>query len=329
MPVGDALTKMDRLTRLQVLFRHRPEGIRTSEVAEILGVSGRTARRYLFEMSESGLLPVEKSGWVWRLAEGARFDLLPVRLKLDEALALYLAARLLSAHSDKHNPHAVAAMIKLAGAMPPPVGEHIVRTAEAVAGRRRSPVYQEVLETLTRAWAERRQVRLTYRAPRTDRVSERVFDPYFIEPSFAGCACYVFGQDHSREAIRVFKLERIERIALLDTTFEVWADFDPYAYLANAWGVMGGEAVTEVRLRFSKDVAYRIRESDWPGVTGVADAPDGGCVMTLRVSHTLEMVPWIRGWGPDCEVLAPEDLRRRIAEDMRRAAEGYRGKIPC
>ena len=45
--------------------------------------------------------------------------------------------------------------------------------------------------------------------------------------------------------------------------------------------------------------------------------------MTLRVNHTLEMVSCIRGWGPDCEALAPEGLRRQIAEDMKAAAEVY------
>ena len=51
--------------------------------------------------------------------------------------------------------------------------------------------------------------------------------------------------------------------------------------------------------------------------------PYGTCTMTSMVNHALEMRPWIRGWGPDCEVLEPEDLRRQIGEDMRRAAVVY------
>jgi len=39
--------------------------------------------------------------------------------------------------------------------------------------------------------------------------------------------------------------------------------------------------------------------------------------------RALEMKLWIRGWGPDCEVLAPEWLREEIAEEMRRAAGVY------
>ena len=136
MPVTDAYNKADRLLEVQILLRQKPEGVRTAEIAEVLGVSQRTARRYLFELSENGRLPVYKEGWTWRLVQGARFDLLPVHLNLDEALALYLSARLLSAYSDKHNPHVVSALHKLASAMPQSVGEHIVRTAEAAAHRR-------------------------------------------------------------------------------------------------------------------------------------------------------------------------------------------------
>ena len=86
---------------------------------------------------------------------------------------------------------------------------------------------------------------------------------------------------------------------------------------------MGGDDVVDVVLRFSAKVAYRVRESDWPGVVEVTDEPDGGCRMRLRVKHTLEMKPWIRGWGPDCEVLEPEELRCEIAGEMKAAGAVY------
>jgi len=111
-----------------------------------------------------------------------------------------------------------------------------------------------------------------------------------------------------------------------DQRFEPDGGFDPYRYLENAWGIMGGEEVVEVRLRFSAGVAYRVRESNWTGVVSMEEVQDGGCVLTFRVTHTLEMVPWIRGWGPDCEVLAPAALRAQITEDMRKAAAVCREK---
>ncbi len=326
MPITDAETKNERLLQVQIFARQRPEGFRTREIADLLNVSERTARRYIVQLSESGRLPVYQEGRVWHLVEGAQFNLLPVHLNLNEALALYLAARLLAAYSDKHNPQAVSALNKLASAMPVPVERHIVETAAILARRRPNPTYLKMLETLTQAWAARRQVHLIYRSPQTDEVTERVFDPYFIEPSPVGYACYVIGFDHLRQDIREFKIERVQHAKILNSPYEMRRTFDPYRYLARAWGVMGGDERITVKLRFSPRVAYRVRESDWPCVNTMDDLPDGGCLMTLTVSHTLEMKPWIRGWGADCEVLEPENLRVEIAKDMIAAGRMYEKK---
>ncbi|HKZ70809.1 MAG TPA: WYL domain-containing protein [Anaerolineales bacterium] len=51
--------------------------------------------------------------------------------------------------------------------------------------------------------------------------------------------------------------------------------------------------------------------------------PNGGCILTVTVSSTLKMKPWIRQWGKDVIVLAPEELRREIAEEMWEAAQNY------
>jgi predicted DNA-binding transcriptional regulator YafY len=44
--------------------------------------------------------------------------------------------------------------------------------------------------------------------------------------------------------------------------------------------------------------------------------PDGSCVLSVRVGNTTEMKPFIRQWGPDCEVLEPQALRVEIAAEM-------------
>ena len=323
MLIADAIHKADRLEQIKVLFRRRPEGVGTGEIARLLGVSQRTARRYVKELSEHGRLPVYREGRVWKLVEGGHIDLLRLQLNLDEALSLYLAARMLSAYSDKHNPHVVASLLKLAATLPDAIGAHVEQAAVAVSQRRLAPDYMKVLEGLTRAWAGRRQVQIVYRDPITGARSERVFDPFFIEPSFVGYSCYVFGFDHFRQAIRSFKIERLEKVEVLDTRFEPLPDFDPYDYLKHAWGIRGGDQVVEVKLRFSKNAVYRVNESDWPGVVAREEDREGRCTLTFLVNHVLEIKSWIRAWGQECEVLGPEELRREIGEEMKAATELY------
>lgn len=314
------MTRAERLKAIETYLYQSAGGKKATDIALRFGVHRSTVYRDIQSLGESGSPIWEDDGRFGVLKE--RY-LTTVRVNLHEALALYLAARLLSAHSDEHNPHVVSALEKLASAMPESIGKHIGRTASLSDKRRPDPDHIRVLETLTRAWSERRQVRIVYHNPQTGETTERTIDPCFIEPSPVGYACYVIGYDRLRQAIREFKVERIERATLLETTFETRDGFDPYDFLEHSWGIMGGDEVVDVELRFSAKVAYRVRESDWPGVVEVTDEPDGGCRMRLRVKHTLEMKPWIRSWGPECEVLAPEELRQEIAEDMIEAGEMY------
>ena len=185
-----------------------------------------------------------------------------------------------------------------------------------------------MLERLTEAWAERRQVRLWQRAAETHPARVRLFEPYFLEPVGVGYALYVIGFDHLRQAIRTFKVERLQHVEVTGEHFEVPEDFDPYHYLHSAWGINRGKdgEQIEVRLRFPPGrVTERVKESEWHISQRIKDLPDGGSILSVRVGATLEMKPWIRQWGADCEVLSPPELRAEIAAEMRKAAEVYEG----
>ncbi|WP_407079695.1 WYL domain-containing protein [Candidatus Hakubella thermalkaliphila] len=53
-------------------------------------------------------------------------------------------------------------------------------------------------------------------------------------------------------------------------------------------------------MKFSPKVTRRVKKSTWHPSQVIEDLPDGGCIFTVRVSSTLEMTPWIRGWGGRC-----------------------------
>lgn len=251
-----------------------------------------------------------------------------VRLSLNEAMAVFLAARLLARYSDKPNPHAVKALRRLASALTksaPLVSDHIARTSDKLDRRMTEPArdYMHVLEELTRAWAGHTRVLLHYR---DEPEIARPFDVYFIEPSAVGYLTYVIGYDHHRQSERTFALERIVRLTSTLETYAIPADFDPLTKLAGAWGVNwgNGRPPTRVALRFAAGrVATRVKETNWHETQVLIDLPDGGCRLEITVGSTQEMKPWIRQWGPDCEVLEPPELRREVAEEMRRAGELY------
>ncbi len=313
-------SKAARLSRLERLLYNAPQGLRVADLAERSGVDRRTIYRDLFSLEEMGVPIWEDAG---RYGITRERYLSTVRLNLNEAIALYFAARLLSHHSDEHNPHVVAVLQKLAAGLPDgTISSHLAQVSEVIRRRILRSDYILALETITRAWADRRKVRIRYRAA-TGEATERVICPYFLEVSRSEPAAYVIAQDDLRGALRTFKLERIIDAEAMDASYTIPDSFDPYVHLASAWGIMD-DAEVEVQLRFSPAVAARVKESIWHHSQRVHDLADGGCDLFLRVGGTREMRSWVLGWGADVEVLMPAALRDEVHEHARRMIEVYR-----
>lgn len=313
-------SKAARLRRIEHRLYNAPQGLRASDLAKDCGVARRTIYRDLMALHDMGVPVWEDKG---RFGINRSAYLSTVRLNLNEAIALYFAARLLAHHSDEHNPHIVSALDKLAAGLPDrTVSAHIAQVADLVRARPLRGEYVATLETITRAWADRRLVRLYYRPPNRE-IAERVVAPYFVEVSRNGPGAYVIGHDTLRGAIRTFKIERVERAEALDEPYEIPDDFDPNAFLANAWGVMDEGAAVTVHLRFTAAAAPRVRESRWHQSQQLIERPDGGCDLWLTIGGIRELLPWVLGWGADVEVLAPDELREEVAAHGRRMASLY------
>jgi CRISPR-associated endonuclease/helicase Cas3 len=155
-------------------------------------------------------------------------------------------------------------------------------------------------------------------------VFEYVFAPYFIEPYAVGQTTHAIGWREPPGALRTLKLERIRRIEPLDEVYEIPPDFDPRELLADAWGIWytEGEPV-EVALKFHPRVANRVRETRWHRSERVEEQPDGSLIWRARVAEPQEMLPWIRGWGGDAQLIEPRELRNRMMGEARRLAEAY------
>ena len=314
-------SKAARLRRIEHRLYNAPQGLRAVELAEYCGVDRRTIYRDLISLHEMGV-PVWEGGGRYGIDRGSYLS--TIRLNLNEAVALFFAARLLAHHSDEHNQHVVSALSKLAAGLPDAtISTHIARAADVIRAKPLRADYMRVLEAITRAWADRRRIAIQYRAA-SGELTERVICPYFLEVSRSEPASYVIAHDDLRGALRTFKLERVVAAEILGESYAIPDDFDPYVYLSSAWGVMD-EVEVEVRLRFSPAVASRVKESIWHHSQRTEDMPDGGCELTMRVGGIKEVRAWVLGWGGDVEVLAPPSLREEVYAQARGMVEMYGG----
>ncbi|HEU4572646.1 MAG TPA: WYL domain-containing protein, partial [Candidatus Limnocylindrales bacterium] len=311
--------KRDRLARfyrvLAVLQAHGEQGVKIDEIARRVGMSKRTVYRDLIALEGELGVPLWSDGHGTWGVEGGGF-LPPLKLTLDEAMAVVVAARLMTRYADTYDPDLAGAFQKLEEGLPNPLRDHVERTLATLATRPRDEDHERRVHLLTRAWAERRVVTFTYRParyedgrqPRPARVR-----PYLLEPSVQTHALYLLGWDETRDAIRTFKVERIADLALAAETFDEPPTDDLATALGRAWDIIADQAPTEVALRFGPTVAARVAETIWHPSQRTESADDGSLLWRATVAGTIEIKLWILSWGADVEVLEPAELRADVA----------------
>jgi predicted DNA-binding transcriptional regulator YafY len=314
-----------RLMRVMSLLAAHPTGMRPAEIAERLGMSVRNVYRDLHALEGEVGLPTWSDAGRWGILDSAFLP--PLKLTLSEAMAVFLAARLMVRYADKYDPDLASAFEKLAADLPEPLREHVARSLDVLQDAPLDPAFIDHVRLLTRAWAERRVVEIEYVGAayegRAGERSRRVVRPWLIEPSVETHALYLIGWDEDRDGMRTFKIERIREVRIAPRTFEPPEESTLEHDLRRGWDIIADQEPVEVALRFSPAVGDRVLETRWHPLQRTAREPDGSVVWRTTVSGTIEIRLWILSWGDDVEVLEPEALRSQVRDIHRRAARRY------
>ena len=319
----DNFEKHDRLIRLMrelTLFQAQPRGLTSAQIGEKMGISQRQAQRDLVALESEYTVPFVKQGTRWTLIEG--YFLAPVNFTVPEAMAMVVGARLMWRYADRANPFAQAAYEKLAAVLPGAMKEPVMEVADGLADKPEDGAWTKVFAALTTAWSERRKVRIRY-TKEDGSTSERVVWPLFIEPTPAAHSLYLIAYDEKRRAPRNYRIDRISAVVVLDARFSPPLGSSLRKLLGHAWGIWTSDHPVKVVLRFTPRVAARVVATTWHESQEVRKVAGGGVELRLVIAEPTEIRPWILGWGKECEVIAPAELRDSIAAELEEAASGY------
>lgn len=305
-------------------------GATVYELAERLGVSVRTVIRYLQALEASGdSIYDERDGHkkVWRL-QSANTSIL--HLTTTQMTALYLSRRVI----DFLDGTGFAEDL-----------EEVFRKLEVTLKRRdfaatqnldkklfsvneaphkyegRDEHVNEILTALTR------EERLMAKHESVGRGQTRFrIDPLTLLVYKKGL--YLAGHSHHHGAIRTLALDGFTDLEWKrGDSYEYPRDYSPEQLVEGAFGLIGGQR-TRVRIAFASRVARFVRRRTWHPSQRLEEQPDGGVVLELDVRGTVELTSWILGFGEHAEVLAPEALRREIAESLAAASQRYANRSP-
>ncbi|MFD0903511.1 helix-turn-helix transcriptional regulator [Actinomadura sediminis] len=322
-PTGRVLTLLELL---------QSGGTRTiAELADRLGVEGRTVRRYVDQLVDLGV-PVEavrgRYGG-YRLARGHRLP--PLMLNDDEALAvlLGLAVGRRAGLGSAAGTASETAAAKIRRVLPPALARRLDAVQESLAFTRPSGGLAApdtgTLLTLADAVRHRRPVSFRY-GDREGRRTDRTLHPYGIV-GHSG-RWYVIGEDTGVGEDRTFRLDRITNARTLPGSFEEPAGPDPAERVLSGFVTAPYRhevtlrihgTVEQIRARFPASIATM----DVP-----ADADDPAAERWRRVEMRAERLDWLPALLASLDrpfaIERPDELRELVLGLAGRLSEGAR-----
>jgi predicted DNA-binding transcriptional regulator YafY len=295
----------------------------TKKLSEELGDGRRTIGRDIEFMKDQLRAPIKfdfvRNGFVYT---DPTYHLPCFQMSEGELLALYLVERMMEPlRGTPFEADLRRAILKLKELLPDGVSIRVDEIADLLSVLPASqPLYNpECFRALTSAVVCRRRVEMVYWTASRNETKRRDFDPYNLALIEDGW--YAVGYCHSRRDILMFAVQRIRSMRTTTETFDRPADFRLDEYLARSFRAFRGDEDHTVVLRFSPDLARRIGERHWHPSQSEETERDGSLVLRFQVSDLREVKRWVMGWGADCRVVEPKELRESILDEAKRMLE--------
>lgn len=317
---------LNRAERLRLLEKKYLYGAYTDEeMAEQVGVDSRaTIYKDRQLLKDTGIPFVETERGRWKIDRQNYMS--ELRVNVYEAAMLYLMGRRTSRQTRSPNPYVLSALHTVALTLHQSLIDRLITSTNFIPEAEGGGEETAVLQKIINCWIDQRKVRIRYRGLQSRQSTLHLVSPYLLEPSLWDESIYLVGFSETMNKIIPFKLNRIEKAA--DTTQSIIPpeSFDEETFIRNVWNIWSGEGeLVTVKLRFQGETAVRrVQESVWhPNQAEPELLPNGDLIWTTQVAEWREMLPWIRGWGANVEVLEPKDLRRKIERDLLQQMANY------
>ena len=242
----------------------------------------------------------------------------PLRLAVDEASALLVALRMLAE---------IGQVASMPGADEGQALNRTIAKLEAAAGEAATPstqvaiqvdkiVQQAVLDQLRDALARRRRVHLSYYVPGRDEATERDVDPMRL--LIVEGRTYLEGWCRRADAVRLFRLDRMLSLDVLDVAAEVPAGAEPKDVDQGLFSPSAEDLNVVIELApLGRWVA------EYYPCDAVEELGDGRLRVTLRTPDP----GWVRRLalrlGENGKIVAPASLAAQVREDASAALAQY------
>ena len=323
------MERTERFYKIQNLLRSR-HFVGTQDFMAELGISRATFKRDLEYLRDRMHAPIvydrdqEAYGFDPTIADSDLWQLPGLWFSADELQALLTMDRLLGDLQPGVLSELIAPLRKRLKSLLES-GEHsaedIARRIKilSMGSRRVAPAH---FRTIATAVLTRKRLKLRHQRRQDGEVLDREVSPqrlvHYRDNWYLDAYC------HKRQALRTFGLDAIETAVVMpDKEVKEIGEDTLERHYASGYGIFAGTATQDAVLQFGASSARWVSRESWhPEQIGTPQL-DGTYLLQFPYSQEPELVMDILKYGADVQVLAPESLRRAVADKLRAAAKLY------
>lgn len=223
------MRKAERLFQLVNILRSRRSVITARQIADLLEVSERTVYRDIQALSLSGI-PIEgEAGVGYRIRPG--FDLPPIMFELDELEALRFGVRMVQAWAGKSlGQSATRALEKIQAALPDTMHRDFEFYSEPlVVSDTRREQFCQYSDEVHASIRGKQKLEIAYR-DESNQPTQRIIWPMGLV--YWGSTWTIVAWCELRDDYRMFRLDRIQALTVLESHFQAKSDQSLEHYLS-------------------------------------------------------------------------------------------------
>lgn len=316
---------LERLLQLDALLRSKQRQTVVS-LAEALEVSDRTIRSDLAFLRDRFNAPLKYSPKQGHYYTDPEWRLPSISLSQGELFALTLGARMLEAYAGSaYTVELRSSILRLSERLPEQTWVDLQQIADEriiFIGGAETDLNPEIWSQLVEACRTSQRVWMRYFTASRNTESERLLDPYLLH-IYRGTNPYLIGFCQKRQAIRWFRVDRIQELQLLEEKFIRDPNFNAKEHLDKIFQHEVGGSPVPVAIWFDAPTAPYVRERRWHLTQEIQEHPDGSLTLRLVVGGLNDLKRWVLGYGKGAVVKEPPELVEMVREEVDGMSKQY------
>ncbi len=325
------MDRFDRIYDLHKLLSSSRYPVSREKIEQELECSRATAKRIIDSMRLYLEAPIKYdrslNGYYYDRKQESLYELPGLWFNSSELHALLSVQQLLSSVQpglfDKQlDPlkHRINRLLSAQGGAGKDGGDNIHQRVKIlqIASRASNEFFQQVAG----ATLQRRQLTIDYYNRSRDQVDQRKISPqrliHYRDNWYLDAWC------HTRKALRTFALDAIHKTRMLNELAREIDEQELDKHFGSAYGIFSGEAKYTATLIFSEKMSRWVSKEQWhPGQQG-QQLEDGRYQLQLPYNNPTELIMDILRYGPEVEVVQPEELRAMLVAQLQQALDHYK-----